>query len=285
MGIKFFDVSHHQKGMDFSGAKAAGYDGVIIRAAYGTKPDECFDGFYKQAAKCGLKIGAYIYTLATTKTEVEKECTVLDKLFADKDFDLPLFWDKEEKWGTRAENTNLFLQFHSRMGLEPDDVGLYSSMYGFNTYFQSDKISADIPLWIARYNTIAPAVGRDIFAWQYTSSAIATDFYTKPLDRSIVLDNTMYENMTTAKPEEQNYVPTMEDLLIGIMDGRYGTEERRKMLLGEKIQDLVNLYYRIAIDTIAGKYGTGLEPLNEYKRLGLDPYVVQDFVSRIANQK
>jgi GH25 family lysozyme M1 (1,4-beta-N-acetylmuramidase) len=39
-------------------------------------------------------------------------------------------------------------------------------------------------LWIAKYSSKSPLVGREIEMWQYTSSAIASDFYTKPLDRN-----------------------------------------------------------------------------------------------------
>lgn len=284
MGIKFFDVSHHQKGMDFSGAKAAGYDGVIIRLCYGTKEDECFEGFYQQAKAFGLKVGAYIYTLADNRTSLVKECNVCRKMLAGKVLDLPLFYDKEQNWGKKGENTNLFLFFRNEMSTEQCDIGLYSSMHAFNTNFLSDEIQSTIPLWIARYNTVAPVVGRSIFAWQYTSSAIETDFYKKPLDRSIVLDNAMYENMTKGNPENEGPVKTMEELLLGILDGKYGVEERRKMLVGNTVQDLVNLYYKFSIDTIAGKYGDGLTPIAECRRLGLDPNIVQGFIAHITHE-
>ena len=60
------DVSKYQKGMSLSEAKKSGYDFVIIRAAYSTAKDNCFEGFYAAAKACGQKVGAYQYGIALT---------------------------------------------------------------------------------------------------------------------------------------------------------------------------------------------------------------------------
>ena len=64
---------------------------------------------------------------------------------------------------------------------------LYTGEYFFNTYF--DKADIKDKLWIAKYSSVAPSVGRDVYMWQYTSGAIKSDFYTANLDRSYLYED------------------------------------------------------------------------------------------------
>ena len=48
------DISVWQNGFNFDKAKEEGVEFVILRGAYSTSEDKCFDGFYKQCKKKGL---------------------------------------------------------------------------------------------------------------------------------------------------------------------------------------------------------------------------------------
>ena len=48
------DISKWQKGFNIDKAKAEGVEFVILRGAYSTKKDTCFETFYKQCKEKGL---------------------------------------------------------------------------------------------------------------------------------------------------------------------------------------------------------------------------------------
>ena len=49
------DISVWQKGFNFDKAKEEGVEFVILRGAYSTSEDKCFDGFYKQCKEKVIK--------------------------------------------------------------------------------------------------------------------------------------------------------------------------------------------------------------------------------------
>ena len=91
------DVSKYQKGMSLSEAKKSGYDFVIIRAAYSTAKDNCFEGFYAAAKACGQKVGAYQYGIALTPEAARSEANFMISALQGKQFEFPIFYDIEDK--------------------------------------------------------------------------------------------------------------------------------------------------------------------------------------------
>lgn len=106
--MKGFDVSASNTNVDFKKAKEQGYDFVIIRAGFGRyerQKDTMFEQHYKNATEAGLHVGAYWYSYAQTvtskgydpKQEALMEAEVCKKIIAGKKFDMPIWYDLEEK--------------------------------------------------------------------------------------------------------------------------------------------------------------------------------------------
>lgn len=106
--MRGFDVSASNTNVDFKKAKEQGYDFVIIRAGFGRyerQKDTMFEQHYKNATEAGLHVGAYWYSYAQTvtskgydpKQEALMEAEVCKKIIAGKKFDMPIWYDLEEK--------------------------------------------------------------------------------------------------------------------------------------------------------------------------------------------
>ena len=93
------DISRWNGVIDFEKVKACGIDFVIIRAGFGTTGiDPRFTYNYKVARNAGLHVGAYWYSYAKTKAELQNEISAFLKAIKGMVFDMPIYWDIEEKW-------------------------------------------------------------------------------------------------------------------------------------------------------------------------------------------
>ena len=93
------DISKWNGGIDFNKVKSAGIKFVIIRAGFGVNGiDRLFKANYKAAKEAGLKIGAYWYSYAKTKAELQNEISAFLNAIKGMQFEMPVYWDIEEKW-------------------------------------------------------------------------------------------------------------------------------------------------------------------------------------------
>lgn len=255
MAFKGIDTSEHQNSLvDYAKAKEAGYDFAILRIGYNTRLDRCFEHDYKKAKESGLKVGVYFYTVSTGEHGAKNDALRVVEWLTGKKLDLPVVYDMEEKAmnnpGRKTANSaqyNAWSQVLSRHGYKSM---LYTGEYMFNSCF--DKSAITDPVWIAKYSSKAPNIGRDVALWQYTSNAIASDFYTKNLDRSYLYDESLLgapvkapevKQEVPAKVEEVEEVEEVEDTeMTTIKKGSKGTA--------------VKLWQVIVGTTIDGDFGT-----------------------------
>ena len=93
------DISKWNGGIDFNKVKSAGVKFVIIRAGFGVNGiDRLFKANYTAAKEAGLKIGAYWYSYAKTKAELQNEISAFLNAIKGMKFEMPVYWDIEEKW-------------------------------------------------------------------------------------------------------------------------------------------------------------------------------------------
>ena len=100
MQVKIIDVSKHNGVIDFNQVKESGVQGVIIRAGYGKdikQKDPYFEINYKSAKIAGLHVGAYWYSYTETVKGARDEAMTCAQVLAGKSFDLPIYFDVEEK--------------------------------------------------------------------------------------------------------------------------------------------------------------------------------------------
>ena len=93
------DISKWNGVIDFEKVKSCGIDFVIIRAGFGISGiDPCFRRNYKAARNAGLHVGAYWYSYAKTRAELQNEISSFMNVINGLAFDMPIYWDIEEKW-------------------------------------------------------------------------------------------------------------------------------------------------------------------------------------------
>ena len=98
---KGIDVSNHNGTINWAKVKASGaVDFVIIRAGYGksiSQKDKQFENNYAGCKAHGIPCGAYWYSYAITPAEAEAEARVFLQAIAGKQFEMPVYFDIEEK--------------------------------------------------------------------------------------------------------------------------------------------------------------------------------------------
>lgn len=93
------DISKWNGNIDFAKVKACGIDFAIIRAGFGTTGiDQMFQINYKSARQAGMHVGAYWYSYAKTKAELQNEISAFMNAIKGLQFEMPIYWDIEEEW-------------------------------------------------------------------------------------------------------------------------------------------------------------------------------------------
>lgn len=179
--IKCLDVSDWQYSIDFNKVKADGYDYVIIRAGYGRETyqkDARFEENYKKAKAAGLKVGAYWYAYATSKSEALKEANACLYCIKGKTFDLPVYYDVEE-WSqaklSKTDLTNLISGFCSTLESNDYQAGVYATN-GMFWNIDKEKLKNNYSTWLAQLNGDFSGITDDIhqYTWTQKVNGIST---------------------------------------------------------------------------------------------------------------
>lgn len=240
--MKGIDVSSHQGNIDFRKVKNAGIDFVIIRLACGTNIDEKFFKNYYSAKDNGLKVGAYIYTMANTLPKVIAEVNaVKNELGAfvnaterEIELDLPFFIDVEHDTIIKTSKANvswLFDESYKRFKDVFSKVGLYASSSILETKFREDILES-VPVWVAEWDNNLDYKGNFIF-WQYSHKGridgIETDVDLNSSERK--------------HAEIFTHITLINELADRVLKGEFGNGETRKEILGviySEVQNVVN---------------------------------------------
>lgn len=156
MRVKVIDVSKHNGVIDFNQVKDAGYEGVIIRAGYGRdhvkQKDPYFEINYKSAKIAGLHVGAYWYSYTETVKGARDEAMACAAVLAGKTFDLPVYYDVEEKRQIEQGGEFLggiiteFCDYMERLGYF---TGLYMSSYYLKAVPM--RVLVKYTIWVAEW--------------------------------------------------------------------------------------------------------------------------------------
>ena len=154
------DVSKWQGKIDYDKVKAAGASFVMMRIGVeGSSTRELsIDPFYEQnieeAKKAGLKVGVYLYSIATSKDKAKEHAEWVIKTLNKEKLDLPIVfdWESWSSWNSYKisfheinEIANIFIETVENKGYEGM---LYSSKYYLETIWQNKK---GYPVWLAHY--------------------------------------------------------------------------------------------------------------------------------------
>ena len=165
------DVSHWQGDIDWQKAAADDVDFVMLGTRYKGDTDPKFRENAEQAVKSGVKIGAYIYSYATTPEEAEQEADFILKLVKDYPISYPIAFDAENEKTLGALSKDQMTEIVHTFCKKISDAGYYPILYA-NDYWLQNKLDmsalSQYPVWVAAYERM-PKYDRYVM-WQGTDS-------------------------------------------------------------------------------------------------------------------
>ena len=310
---KGLDISEWQDGLDLADVKEAGYKFVILRAGYtgyGTgksySKDKCFENFYKQAKKLGLKVGAYWYSCASSADLGKAEAEYMyNNCLKGKQFDMPIYIDVEDDhWQAKTVKgtTDAIIAFGDFLEAKKYFVGVYANYNWFKNRIEENRIKR-FSHWLAYWTNNKPSVDFPYALWQYTSSnyvgkyRVDTNWAYEDFAK-IIKDNKLngYDSTPAPEPTPTPAKKTIEELAREVIAGKWGNGQYRIKKLKDagydydKVQARVNEILKnqskksneeIAREVIAGKWGNGQTRKTKLTAAGYDYDKVQALVNKM----
>lgn len=244
--IKGIDLSTYQRNLDYEELKRQGVEFAIIRSGFGkdnNQKDDMFEEHYAGCKRAGIKVGAYLYSYCTAVQNAELEAENCLNHIKGKEFDLPIFYDLEEKRTSSLgidQVTQIALLFCRRIREAGYEAGVYANLNWFNNYIRADALLLEgFKIWLAQWNNeITASFPVDI--WQYTNH---NEF---GFDGDYLLNENLINNDPVPTPEFE--IDLCKSLAVDVIFGKYGNGEERKQALGNyyyQVQDIVNQIYNI----------------------------------------
>lgn len=174
--MKGVDISTWQKNVDYLRLKANGIEFAIIRCGYGkneSQKDNMFEKHYAGCVYAGMKVGAYLYSYASTVEGARLEAENCLKFIKGKKFDLPIFYDVENKIqqnidrNTLTEMCKVFCDTIINAGYQ---AGVYANLYWFNNKLNVKDLEK-YNIWLAQWNS-KPTANFRVDIWQYDVGTI-----------------------------------------------------------------------------------------------------------------
>lgn len=163
------DISSWQNGFDFDRAKSEGVEFAILRGAYHTRKDNCFDGFYAACKERNIPIGVYLYSMAKTVAEAKEEANLLIyNVLKGKRFEYPIYMDVEDKTQAALGKdllTEVIVAFCETLESAGYYAGIYSTANFLKSYTHESRL-ADYDKWIAQWSSECTYTG-DYGMWQF----------------------------------------------------------------------------------------------------------------------
>ena len=224
------DISVYQKNVNYISLKANGIDFAIIRAGYGkneSQKDNQFENHFAGCVYAGIKVGAYLYSYASTIEGARLEAENCLKFIKDKKFDLPIFYDIEDKAQSNVDKetlTKMCQVFCDTIINAGYQAGVYANLYWFNNKVNVKELEK-YNIWLAQWNSKITAKFR-VDIWQYEVG------YTKGYLGKIDKDKCLKDYTNT-----ENNVD-IEKLAKEVIEGKWGNG-------AERVQKLGNLYNEV----------------------------------------
>lgn len=272
MALKVIDVSYHNGKIDWAKVKASGVDGAIIRCGYGdnivSQDDEQWKRNADECTRLGIPFGTYIYSYAKSDAQAKSEAEHVLRLVKGYKLSYPVYYDLEED-GTQSGAVNRMKIFADIIEKAGYWCGVYCNKSWWDNYLNS--LGNRYTKWIARYNSTLGMDGVDM--WQYTSSGSVSgipervDMNHCYKDFPKEINGTSSGGSSSGSTSGSTTTPSGStlDLVLGVMQGKYGDGNARKDALGTRYDEVQNMINHIATasastlanEVKAGKYGNG----------------------------
>lgn len=245
------DISRWQKGFDFDKARSEGVEFVILRGAYSTGKDSCFEDFYKQCKDRSIPVGVYHYSMAKTVDEAKKEAEFMLTVLSGKQFEYPICLDVEDatqKVLGKDLLTDIIQTYCDILEKAGYYISIYSTYYFLRDYTHIDKLDK-YDKWIAQWSKTCTSP-KPYGMWQFGGET-----------------NLIRTNKVAGVTCDQDYA--YKD---------YPTIIKNAKLNGFKVLKSIDT---IAREVIAGDWGNGQYRIDRLTEAGYDYTAVQSKVNEI----
>lgn len=276
MAKKGIDVSYHQGTINWSKVKAAGIEFAILRIGYGmydNQKDAQFENNYKNARAAGVPVGVYHYSYATSVAEAEREANLVVKWLNNRDLDLPVYFDIEDKSQQNLGKSTLnsmcetFCNIIEAAGYW---AGIYSNKYWATSIIDGPTLGKRYTYWVAQYNNKCTYTG-PYAMWQYSSSGSVNGISGK------VDMNHLYAELGGKKGSSSSSKKSNEEIANEVIAGKWGNGTDRKNRLTsagynyDTIQAIVNQKMGVTGTSYYKKYtGSSVSLVDALKSVGVD---------------
>lgn len=272
--LRVIDVSEHQGTINWDAVKGH-IDGAILRCGYGDNIASQDDKQWKRNAdectRLGIPFGVYIYSYATSDAQARSEAEHVLRLISGYKLSYPIYLDLEQA-GTETgaiQRANIF-------GDIIENAGYWCGVYANTNWWTNYLVGLErFVKWVAQYNSVCTYQGTyDI--WQYTSGGSVPGISGNVDMNHCYRDYPAEITGGDTKPTPPAVAPSGStlDLVVGVMQGKYGDGDARKNALGNRYNEVQNridvssggaVYYTVQSgDTLSGiatKYGTTYQHL------------------------
>ena len=296
MALKVIDVSYHNGRIDWAKVKASGVDGAIIRCGFGDNMSSQDDTQWKRNAdectRLGIPFGTYIYSYAKTDAQARSEAEHVLRLVKGYKLSYPVYYDLEQA-GTQSGAVNRMKIFADIIEKAGYWCGVYCNKSWWDNYLNS--LGNRYTKWIARYSSTLGVSGVDM--WQYTSSGSVSgisgrvDMNHCYRDFPKEINGASSGGSSSGSTSGSTTTPSGStlDLVVGVMQGKYGDGDARKSALGSKYDEVQNIVNQgskksneeIANEVIAGTWGNGNTRKQKLTAAGYD----YDAIHAIVHKK
>lgn len=256
------DISKHQGDFDLEQAISEGIKFVIIRCGSGFNGkyvDPKFERNYNLAKSLNLPVGVYFYSYALTKQQALEEAKFCyEKCLKGKTFELPVYYDIEEKsqFNLGKRNlTDIIKTFCDYIKDKNYISGVYGSLSHLRSYTFMNEIENNYEIWIAQWNKRLDY--QNCGMWQFGGE---TNLLRDPCFCGQVVDQDymLKDYLTLNKKNENNDVDDAVNKVIKIAKDEIGYLEKvSNSQLDDKTANAgYNNYTKYArdLDKISGFY-------------------------------
>ena len=256
------DISKWQKGIDINKCKAEGVEFAILRGAYSTKKDVCFEDFYAQCKDNGLPVGVYHYSMATSVSDAEKEAKLMLDILKGKQLEYPVYLDVEDKVQKALSKnllTNIIKIYCDTLEKAGYYVGIYYTYIFLKDYTYNDQLDK-YDKWIAQWSKTCTSP-KPYGMWQFGGET-----------------NLIRTNKVAGVTCDQDYAYKDYHTIIknAGLNG-FGKVEAPAPAPAKESIDLV------AREVISEMCGNGQDRINRLTQAGYDYRAVQSKVNEILN--
>lgn len=284
MSMKFIDISNWQAGLDVATVvKNGGLGGVIVKATEGLGyVDKSCDKFIQQCIKNDIPFGFYHFA-RNNDAKAEAEFFRKNTTGYEGEGIPVLDWEDDQS----VSWVNAFVERYHEL------TGIWPWIYANPWRFKQGKVNENCGRWVAGYpkngitdinygikNSLPSSYNVGLVcAWQFSSS-VRISGYNGNLDGDVFYgDKEAWKKYAGSKgssssgsssstgSSSSSVAPdgTTIELVLGVMNGKYGNGDARKKALGsryQEVQDFINHIASASNETLAadvkqGKYGNG----------------------------